>query len=88
MRLESNEKGDLFVDPDFLSERFRLSPQELRRRMRIGLVTSLVEAGTGEDAGHRRITVRCGATAWRAIVDAGNTITSEELVSLAAAPRS
>ncbi len=84
MRLECNEKGDLFVDPDFLSRKLCLTPQELQRRMKIGLVTSLVEAGTGPDAGRRRITVRCGRTAWRAIVDDGNAITSEELVSLRA----
>lgn len=82
MRLECSEKGDLFVDPGFLSQRLCLDPRELRRRMRIGLVTSLVETGTGDDEGQRRLTVRCGKTAWRAIVDGGNNITSEELLSL------
>lgn len=82
MQLECNERGDLFVDPKFLSKRFCLTPHELQRRMRIGLVTSLIEAGSGQDEGRRRITVRCGRTAWRAIVDGGNNITSEELLSL------
>ena len=82
MRLESNEKGDLFVDPEFLSKKLCLTSHELQRRMRIGLVTSLVESGADSDRGTRRITVRCGSIAWRAIVDDGNNITSEQLLSL------
>lgn len=82
MRLECNENGDLFVDPDFLSKRLCLTSPELQRRMRIGLVTSLVEAGIGDDLGRRRITVRSGSIAWRAIVDDDNIIASEELVSV------
>jgi hypothetical protein len=82
MRLECNEKGDFFVDPGFLSQRLCLTPQELQRRMRIGLVTSVVETGIGNDAGQRRITVRCGKIAWRAVVDGSDTVTSEELLSL------
>lgn len=81
MKLESDEKGDLYVDPVFVADRLCLAPQELQRRMRIGLVTSLVETGVGEDQGLRRITVRSGSIAWRAIVDGGNTIMSEELIS-------
>jgi hypothetical protein len=86
MRLECDETGDLFVDPDFLSRRLCLTVEEFRRRLRMGLVTSLVEAGDGDDEGRRRLTVRCGRTAWRAIVDADNEVTSEELVSVAPNP--
>ena len=86
MRLECNEKGDLFLDPEFLSRRLCLTAHELQRRMRIGLVTSPVEAGAGDDGGRRRITVRSGKTAWRAIVDNANNVTSEELVSLEGNP--
>lgn len=82
MKLECNEKGDVFVDPAFLSRRLCLDPRELHRRMRIGSVTSLVEAGIGDDEGQRRITVRSGRTAWRAIVDDANNLISEELISL------
>lgn len=82
MMLECDEKGDVFLDPDLVSAKLSLTPHELQRRMKIGLVTSLVEAGIGEDEGLRRITVRCGAVAWRAIVDGQNMIVSEELVNL------
>lgn len=82
MRLERDEKGDLFVDPDFLSAKLRVAPGELRRRMRMGLVASVVEQGIGDDEGRRRITIRSGRTAWRAILDADDRITSEEIVSL------
>ncbi|WP_442580155.1 DUF6522 family protein [Mesorhizobium sp. ASY16-5R] len=50
--------------------------------MSIGLVTSLVETGTDGDAGQCRLTVRCGKIAWRAIIDGGNNITGDELLSL------
>lgn len=82
MRLDCNENGDVVVDADLLSRRLCIAVDELKRRMRIGLVTSLVEAGTGADEGLRRVTVRCGRTAWRATIDDGNNVTSEELLSL------
>ena len=48
--------------------------------MRLGLVTSLVEAGEGEHTGLRRLTVRCGAAVWRAVVDADDQIVEEERI--------
>lgn len=86
MQLECSESGDLIVDAELLSARLCLTVTELQRRMRIGLVTSLVESGTGDDDGMRRITVRCGRTAWRATVDGGNNVTSEELLNLGETP--
>ena len=86
MQLECSESGDLIVDAELLSARLCLTVTELQRRMRIGLVTSLVESGTGDDDGMRRITVRCGRTAWRAIVDGGNNVTGEELLNLGETP--
>lgn len=82
MKLEGNAQGDLFIDPAVLSSKFCLHPLELQRRMRIGLITSLIEAGSGEDEGRRRITVRSVGTAWRAIIDGANNVTSEELIRL------
>ena len=38
-----------------------------------------VEAGEGADAGLRRLTVRCGAAVWRAVVDANDLILAEEV---------
>ena len=44
----------------------------------LGLVASLVEAGEGADAGLRRLTVRCGAEVWHAVVDADGRIVEEK----------
>jgi len=80
MRIERDERGDYGLDATALAERLSLLPEDLRRRMRLGLVTSLVEAGEGADAGLRRLTVRCGAAVWRAVVDADGRIAGEECV--------
>ena len=84
MKLECDDAGDLFVDPEMLAVRLCLHPRELRRRMRVGLVTSLIEIGTGDDEGRRRVTVRTGRIAWRAIVGADNSVLREERISIAA----
>jgi hypothetical protein len=78
MRIERDTRGDYLLDPDELAPKLRLSAGELRRRMNAGLVTSLVEAGQGEDAGFCRLTVRCGGAVWRAIVGADGSTIQEE----------
>src|SRR5215207_6818778 len=60
------------------SRKIAEAPPILCRRMRLGLVASLVEAGEGADAGLRRLTVRCGAEVWRAVVDADGRIVEEK----------
>ena len=70
MRIERDEQGNCVLDPTALGQRFSISPDELRRRMRLGLVTSRVEVGEREHAGLRRLTVWCGAEVWRAVIDA------------------
>lgn len=82
MKLETDSRGDFFVDPSMLAERLGLGAQELRRRMRLGLVTSTVEQGSQQDEGRRRLTVRNGNTVWRAIVDSDRTVLSEEAFTL------
>lgn len=82
MKLESDEKGDFVLDPAMLGDRLSISEAELRSRMRRGEVTSVVEAGEGEDAGHRRLSVRCGDIVWRAVVDAERNVLSEETFDL------
>ena len=77
MRIEFNDEGDVLLDPDVLATKLSLKPEALRRRMRLGFVTSLVENGEGEHAGLRRITVRCGARSWQAVVDAGGQVAEE-----------
>jgi hypothetical protein len=66
------------LDATALAKKLSISPEDLRRRMRLGQVTSLVEAGEGEDAGLRRLTVRCSAAVWRAVVDADGRMVDEE----------
>jgi Family of unknown function (DUF6522) len=80
MRIERDQRGDYVLDASALAEMLSIPPEELRRRMRLGLVTSLVEAGEGEHAGLRRLTVRCGAEVWRAVVDADDQIVEEERI--------
>ena len=77
MRVERDEKGDFLLDPDVLGTKLSLKPEALRRRMRLGLVTSLVENGEGEHAGLCRITVRCGARSWQAVVNPGGQVVNE-----------
>lgn len=78
MKLNRDDNGDFLIDPSLLTDRFSVSADEFRRHMRMGLVTSVVEIGTGNDEGRRRLTVRYGNSVWRAVVDADQTVLSEE----------
>jgi hypothetical protein len=86
MRIERDSNGDYVLDPDELAPKLCLSADELRRRIKSGLVTSLVEAGQGEDVGLCRLTVRCGGAVWRAIVAADGSVIREELDEQARTP--
>ena len=78
MRIERDQRGDYVLDAAALTEKLSIPPEDLRRRMRLGLVTSLVETGEGEDAGLCRLTVCCGAAVWRAVLDADGQIVGED----------
>ncbi|KAB2858685.1 MAG: hypothetical protein F9K43_24450 [Bauldia sp.] len=82
MKLEQDDKGDVVVAPAMLAQRLSIPEAVLRRLMQDGQVTSVVEVGEGEDAGRRRLSVRCGDTVWRAVVDAGLTVLEEETFDL------
>lgn len=82
MILSCDEQGDFLLDPVLLGAKLALDERELRRRMRLGQITSQVEIGIGDDEGLRRLTVRNGRSVWRAIVDAGNNLVSEERLDL------
>ena len=43
MRFDRDEHGDWLVDPSDLARRLGLTSGDLRRRMRLGLVTSRME---------------------------------------------
>ena len=86
MRLELDQTGDYVLDPAFLALRLSIETNELRRRMRLGLVTSMVERGVDGDEGRKRLTVRNGHAVWRGIIDADNCIVSEESIDLRQSP--
>lgn len=86
MRLELDQTGDYVLDPAFLALRLSIEVNELQRRMRLGLVTSIVERGMGSDEGRKRLTVRSGHSVWRDIVDADSCIVSESSIDLRRSP--
>jgi Family of unknown function (DUF6522) len=45
MCIEQDQRSDDVLDATALAEKLSISPEYLRRRMRLGLVTSRVEAG-------------------------------------------
>jgi len=79
MRIERDERGDYVLDATILGQKFSIPAHDLRRCMRLGLVTSRVEVGEGDDAGLRRLTLRCGAEIWQAILDDEDRIITEEV---------
>lgn len=68
MRLERTERG-FQIDAADLGPLLGIPPADAQRLMRAGRITSLHEAGQGEDAGRHRITFRHGATRVRFTVD-------------------
>jgi Family of unknown function (DUF6522) len=80
MHLDRNGQGDWIIDPEQLAARLGLNPGHLRHKMRLGLVTSRVEAGQDEDAGNWRVTVRVGQKAWQGIFDEAGGLTSERML--------
>ena len=45
MCIEQDQRGDSVLDTTALAEKLSIPPEYLRRRMRLGLVTSRVEVG-------------------------------------------
>ena len=62
MRIVRDGRGDCGLDATALAETLPFPPKDLRRRVRLGLVTSFVEAGEGADAGLRRLTMEGAGT--------------------------
>lgn len=60
---------EFIVDVQLLSTAFDLPAGEVRTRMRDGHITSLCEAGQGEDEGRWRLTFRHEDRAFRLTVD-------------------
>ncbi|WP_428979621.1 DUF6522 family protein [Hansschlegelia zhihuaiae] len=79
MRFERDGSGDFVLSAAEAASALRLPLDELRRRMRLGRVASLVEAGEGEDAGRSRLTLRSGARTWRAVLDKDGHVIEQRL---------
>ena len=78
MKLERDGNGDFILDPDLLIARFAVDAATFRRHMMLGMVTSIVENGEGEDCGRQRLTVRYGNQVWRAVIDGSLNVVNEE----------
>jgi Family of unknown function (DUF6522) len=59
---------DITVEASYLAARLGLSVDQLRTEMRRGIIYSVVERGSGEDAGRLRLTFRYRARAWTVVV--------------------
>ncbi|WP_246697036.1 DUF6522 family protein [Methylobacterium planeticum] len=58
MHLDHTGQDDWILDPDQLASRLGLNSGHIRHKMRLGLVTSRVEAGHDEDEGNWRVRPR------------------------------
>ncbi len=86
MQIERDGTGDFILEPTELAGKFGLAAEDFRQKIRLGMVTSTVERGEGEDAGTCRLSVRIGNRAWRAILDDHGQVLSEG-VSIVRGPR-
>lgn len=85
-RIERDGEG--FVIPAvLLAEAFRMTEDDVRLAMREGTLTSLCEAGEGEDAGRWRLTFRHAGRACRFTLDGAGAILSTSRFSVRSPPR-
>jgi hypothetical protein len=78
---------DFVIDAALLADAFNLSQEEIRARMRAGLITSRCEAGTDDDAGRWRLTFHHGDRACRLIVDQGGSLLTRAMFPIRTRPR-
>lgn len=88
MHVERDQNGDFTFDSVALADRFQLSSEDLRRNIRRGLVTSMVERGEGEDAGTCRLRVKIGNRVWTEILNSEDRVITEEMTIYRASSRS
>lgn len=77
MHFERDTRGDWVIDPEQLASKLGINAAHLRHEMRLGLVTSRIEAGQGADEGYWRVTVRTRKAAWQGIIDDAGCLVSE-----------
>lgn len=76
MKAVERKAGHFVIDATLLAEAFGLPQDEIKARMRNGVITSRCETGVEEDAGRWRLTFHCKDRACRFIIDeAGNVLT-------------
>lgn len=85
LQIERDAQGDFILDSAEVAARFSLAVADFRRNMALGHVTSMVEAGDGEDEGTFRLTLRLGNRVWRAIVDGSGNVVGETMSFTSAA---
>ncbi|MCJ9669972.1 MULTISPECIES: DUF6522 family protein [unclassified Neorhizobium] len=77
MYIERDPNGDFILESGEIADRFGLSREDFRRRIRQGLVTSTVERGEAEDIGTCRLSVRLGNRMWRAVLNNEGEVQNE-----------
>ncbi|ABY28545.1 DUF6522 family protein [Methylorubrum extorquens] len=77
MHFERDTRGDWVIDPEQLAFKLGINAAHLRHEMRLGLVTSRIEAGQGTDEGYWRVTIRTRKAAWQGIIDDAGCLVSE-----------
>ncbi len=73
----SVEDGQVTIDAEALAVGLGLSVEALKDKMIKGLVTSVTEAGEGQDEGCVRLTFRYRARLWRIVVKADGTLVED-----------
>ncbi len=69
--------GEITIDAGLLASKLGLSAASLKTEMRKGMVSSLAEAGSNEDAGRTRLTFRYRTRVWIVVVESdGNLVES------------
>ncbi|KPH80376.1 MULTISPECIES: DUF6522 family protein [Bosea] len=76
---EWDQAGDVTVDAALLARRFGMPVAAFHRLMGQGRVHGRVELGDGEDAGRRRVALRCGNRVWQAVLDTEGQVESEQM---------
>ncbi|GEP07316.1 hypothetical protein MOX02_53540 [Methylobacterium oxalidis] len=80
MHFDLDERGDWIVDFDELAGKFGSSSGYLQHQIKLGILKGFLEAGSGENAGRSRITVRAGGSAWQGIFDNTGFLVSETML--------
>jgi hypothetical protein len=72
-RIEMSSEG-FVVDAELIAEAFRIEPDEVRRRMQSGDITSRCEKGMDEDEGRWRLVFHHDGRALRLTVDGSGQV--------------